>query len=228
MRPSMSDSGRMCNIFCSHAIFTWICFRVIRITLCMHEQALGILAEMTHRLLDEASQHAGLRQVTDAALRLFDADHASIRLCGPDGRLEVGARSGIGCERPPLPFCKGQGLLGWVAQTGLPLRIGDSSREPRFFDRRERGFAVGPARRYGLVLQDGAFDLGLGSGAGRRSAGKPWAPGRIEGNRRLHPTGNPRLLLSPQADLQGPVDPAWGVLAQAPVEMLSGRSRAVR
>ena len=98
---------------------------------------------MTQRLLDEASEHAALRQVTDAALRLFKADHASIRLCGPDGRLDVGARSGVGCELPPLPFCQGQGLLGWVAQTGQLVRVGDSALEPRFFDRRERGFAVG-------------------------------------------------------------------------------------
>jgi two-component system cell cycle response regulator len=109
----------------------------------MHEEGLGILAEMTQRMLEEASQHAALRQVTDAALRLFRCDHASVRLCGPDGRLDVGARSGVGCELPPLPFSKGQGLLGWVAQTGQPIRVGDSEREPRFVDRRERGFAVG-------------------------------------------------------------------------------------
>jgi diguanylate cyclase (GGDEF)-like protein len=108
----------------------------------MHERALGILAEVTQRLLDEASEHAALRQVTDAALRLFNADHASVRLCGPDGRLEVGARSGVGTDVPPLSFAKGQGLLGWVAQTGRAVRIGDSTQEPRFVDRRERGYDV--------------------------------------------------------------------------------------
>ena len=77
-------------------------------------------------MLDEASQHEALRQVTDAALRLFRCDHASVRLCGPDGRLDVGARSGVGSELPPLPFSKGQGLLGWVAQTGQAVRVGDS------------------------------------------------------------------------------------------------------
>jgi two-component system cell cycle response regulator len=108
----------------------------------MHEQGLGILAEMTQRMLEESSQHSALRQVTDAALRLFRCDHASVRLCGPDGRLDVGARSGVGSELPPLPFCKGQGLLGWVAETGKTVRVGDSKREPRFVDRRDRGFPV--------------------------------------------------------------------------------------
>jgi diguanylate cyclase (GGDEF)-like protein len=93
-------------------------------------------------MLEESSQHAALRQVTDAALRLFRCDHASVRLCGADGRLDVGARSGIGSDLPPLPFTKGQGLLGWVAETGEIVRIGDSRREPRFVDRGERGFAV--------------------------------------------------------------------------------------
>jgi two-component system cell cycle response regulator len=110
----------------------------------MHPRALGILTEMTQQLLDdEASRSAALQHVTDTALRLIDADHASLRLCGAGGRLEIGARSGVGAELPALPFDKGQGVLGWVAQTGQPARVGDSLREPRFVDRRERGFAVG-------------------------------------------------------------------------------------
>ena len=124
----------------------------------MHDRALSILAEMTQHVADEASQPAALRQVTDAALQVFSrADHASVRLSGPDGRLEVGARSGVGCELPAQPFCQGQGLLGWVAQTGQLVRVGNSKSEPRFVDRRERGFEVGsvlcaPIRSGGRTL----------------------------------------------------------------------------
>ncbi len=110
----------------------------------MHPEALGILTEMTQRLLDEeASGASPLQAVTDAALKLIAADHASLRLCGPDGRMEIGARSGVGAQGPALPFVKGQGVLGWVAEHGRSARVGDSLREPRFVDRRERGFAVG-------------------------------------------------------------------------------------
>jgi len=123
----------------------------------MHDRALAILTELTQRLLEEGSQPSALRHITDTALRLFNADHASVRLCAPDGRLEAGARSGVGCEFPALPFHKGQGLLGWVAQTGTSVRVADSAREPRFVDRRERGFAVGsllcvPVRGGGRTL----------------------------------------------------------------------------
>ena len=71
------------------------------------------------------------------------ADHASVRLCGRDGRLDVGARSGVGCELPPLPFSKGQGLLGWVAQTGQPCVSATASASRASSIARDRGFAVG-------------------------------------------------------------------------------------
>ena len=125
----------------------------------MHEQGLGILAEMTQRMLEESSQPAALREVTDAALRLFQCDHASVRLCGPDGRLDVGARSGIGSDLPPLSFSKGQGLLGWVAETGKSVRVGDSRHEPRFIDRRDRGFPVGSL--LSVPVRSGARTLGV-------------------------------------------------------------------
>jgi diguanylate cyclase (GGDEF)-like protein len=37
---------------------------------------------------------------------------------------------------------RGQGVIGWVAQNGQSVRIGDSRHDPRFVDRRERGYAV--------------------------------------------------------------------------------------
>jgi len=98
---------------------------------------------MTQRLLDDPDLGVALQRVTDTALRIFEADHASVRLCAVDGRLEVGARSGVGTDRPPPVFHKGEGVLGWVAATGHILRVDDSSLDPRFQDRRERGFDVG-------------------------------------------------------------------------------------
>jgi diguanylate cyclase (GGDEF)-like protein len=109
----------------------------------MDTRALGVLADVSQKLLDEGCQDSALRQLTDAALSLMRADHASLRLCSADGRLEVGARSGIGCERPALLFQSGEGVVGWVAKTGQAVRIGDSRHDPRFVDRRERGYPVG-------------------------------------------------------------------------------------
>jgi len=109
----------------------------------MRPDALGELAEMTQRLLDDPDLGAALQRVTDTALRIVEADHASVRLCAHDGRLEVGARSGVGTDRPAPVFHKGEGVLGYVAATGAILRVDDSSNDPRFQDRRERGFDVG-------------------------------------------------------------------------------------
>jgi diguanylate cyclase (GGDEF)-like protein len=93
--------------------------------------------------MDEPHLQAALQRVTDTALRVVCADHASVRLCGPDGVLEVGARSGVGSERPAPSFKQGEGVLGWVAATGSPVRIDRSADDPRFVDRKEeRGFEV--------------------------------------------------------------------------------------
>jgi diguanylate cyclase (GGDEF)-like protein len=123
----------------------------------MQDHALGILAEMTQRLVDDSCVEAALQRIADTALQVTAADHASVRLCRPDGRLEVAARSGVGSDRPPPPFRTGQGVLGWVAETGQMARIADSRHEPRFVERRERGYAVGsllslPVRGAGNTL----------------------------------------------------------------------------
>jgi two-component system cell cycle response regulator len=123
----------------------------------MLAQALGIVAEMTQQLLDCTVPDRALKLVTDTALRVLEANHASLRLFGADGYLEASARSGAGADLPALPFRAGEGVLGWVAATGQPARVCDSQREPRFVDRRERGYAVGslmslPVRGSGRTL----------------------------------------------------------------------------
>ena len=109
----------------------------------MQDHALGVLADLSQRLLGDACVEASLQRVAEAALQVTPADHASVRLCGSDGRLEVAARAGVGSDRPPPPFRTGQGVLGWVAATGQLARVVDSLSEPRFVERRDRGYAVG-------------------------------------------------------------------------------------
>src|SRR5262245_35298088 len=118
--------------------------------------ALEVLAAMTQELLDAQDRAARLQVVTDAALKLTPANHASVRLSQGD-RLHVGARSGVGSDRPAPGFRKGQGVLGWVAQTGLSARVDDSRSDPRFAPNDARGFDVNslvsvPIRRRGETL----------------------------------------------------------------------------
>src|SRR3569832_2220763 len=105
------------------------------------ERALEVLAEMTQRIIDAHDRAARLQAVTDVALRLFPAAHASVRLCTREDRLHVGARSGVGRDHNPPAFKKGEGVMGWVAEHGEIARIGDSREDPRFANQ-SRGFEV--------------------------------------------------------------------------------------
>jgi diguanylate cyclase (GGDEF)-like protein len=122
----------------------------------MREQ-LDVLATLTQDMLDAHDAQARLQLVTDFALRLAPAaNHASVRLARGDG-LQVGARSGVGADHPAPGFRKGQGVLGWVAETGHSVRIADSARDPRFAPSDDRGFAVSslvsvPIRVRGVTL----------------------------------------------------------------------------
>ncbi|HEX4351977.1 MAG TPA: GAF domain-containing protein, partial [Polyangiales bacterium] len=122
----------------------------------MHEP-LDVLAALTQDMLDARDRQSRLQLVTDFALRLSPAaDHASVRVSQGDG-LQVGARSGVGSDRPAPGFRKGQGILGWVAETGCCVRVDDSARDPRFDPIKNRGFEVSslvsvPIRARGVTL----------------------------------------------------------------------------
>jgi two-component system cell cycle response regulator len=103
--------------------------------------SIEVLTAMTQELIDARDRNARLQVVTDAALRLTPANHASVRLAQGD-RLQVGARSGVGLDRPAPGFRKGQGILGWVALTGQKARVDDSQLDPRFAPNEGRGFDV--------------------------------------------------------------------------------------
>jgi two-component system cell cycle response regulator len=109
----------------------------------MAGQVLEILAGMTEELVGDGGVHHCLQTLTDAALRVLGADHASVRLRDDAGGLRVGARSGVGREQPAPEFDLGQGVLGWVAQHGQLARVSRSVADPRFQDRQERGYPVG-------------------------------------------------------------------------------------
>ena len=108
----------------------------------MDPRWLGPLADLSRELLTDPGVQPALQRVADTALQLLGADHASVRLCEPDGKLRVGARAGVGADLPAPVFQRGEGVIGWVAQTGCIARVSDSRSEPRFAERK-RGYAVG-------------------------------------------------------------------------------------
>lgn len=101
------------------------------------------LIELTRLLVDESELEPALRAVTDVALAMLPADHASIRVFD-ESRTELlcGARSGAGVEYAPIHFQRGEGVIGWVAETGQATHIGAAPEHPHFKQGGTQGFVV--------------------------------------------------------------------------------------
>lgn len=106
-------------------------------------RTLEILLQLTAQLTEDRPLEEFLKSVTDAALTVIDADHASIRLLDTTrSALLSGARSGTGEDDRPMNFKRGEGMLGWVVDNGQPIRVGDVAHDRRWVRPRAQGFQV--------------------------------------------------------------------------------------
>jgi diguanylate cyclase (GGDEF)-like protein len=95
--------------------------------------ALETLLELTQLLTDSRPLEESLRAVTDAALELVPANHASIRLLdATHTELLSGARSGEGQSARPMTFRRGEGVIGWVVDYREGVRIPDVEQDARY------------------------------------------------------------------------------------------------
>ena len=89
--------------------------------------AVSELLKLTRVLTQETSLESALRAVTDVALGLVPADHASIRLLdGAKTSFLSGARSGKGSQERPMAFRRNQGVLGWVVEHATTTELQDA------------------------------------------------------------------------------------------------------
>jgi signal transduction histidine kinase len=94
------------------------------------QEILYQVSEAIHATLD--SQQA-LDLIVSEAVRITRAASGSVALINPtNGCLEIQASRGLPSEAQGLRLCVGEGVTGWVAQTGLPARIADVARDPRY------------------------------------------------------------------------------------------------
>lgn len=107
------------------------------------KHALSVLLNLTRSLTEGQALEETLQVVTDAALALLPANHASVRLFD-DTRTELlcWARSGAGTDHRPLTFEPGEGVSGWVAENGRVVRIDETHSDTRWVPRDDQGFAV--------------------------------------------------------------------------------------
>ena len=91
----------------------------------------------------ELELDAALESVTHAARDLFDGEHASIRILDDGGDLLLSAaRSGEGTDRSPVPFRRGEGVIGWVIEHGAVARLDDAEADPRFVHIDKQGYTI--------------------------------------------------------------------------------------
>jgi signal transduction histidine kinase len=74
-----------------------------------------------------------LQLITNEAVRLVRASSGSVVLINPTtGFLEIQASEGLPSNAKELKLRVGEGITGWVAQTGKPARVGDVRQDPRY------------------------------------------------------------------------------------------------
>jgi signal transduction histidine kinase len=88
------------------------------------------VSQAVHSSLDP---NVVLHLILREAVRLTRASSGSIALVNPtSGFLEIQAAWGLPARALQLRLRVGEGITGWVAQTGLPLRVGDVRLHPRY------------------------------------------------------------------------------------------------
>jgi two-component system, cell cycle response regulator len=105
------------------------------------ESALVILLSLTEKLTEDLPLEDYLTVVTNSAVALLQADHASIRLVSGD-RLISSARSGSGTSRAPAEFRRGEGIIGWVIDNKEPAMVADVQKDPRYRTYQDQSFTI--------------------------------------------------------------------------------------
>ncbi len=96
-----------------------------------------LLRALTTQLDEAESVDEMMQRLVDGGARLFQVPRCSAWLLDPTRtRLLVSARAGVPLHlQPNFEYRLGQGLLGWIAQHGQPIRTGAADEDPRFLAR---------------------------------------------------------------------------------------------
>jgi signal transduction histidine kinase len=93
-------------------------------------QLLYQVSNAMHATLD--SQEA-LQLIVSEAVRLMSASSGSVVLINPtSGFLEISASQNLPSAATKLKLRIGEGVTGWVARHGKPVRVGDVTQDPRY------------------------------------------------------------------------------------------------
>lgn len=130
------------------------------VTIFVMSREMAALLELTSQLAQASTLEDMLQRLVDSAARALGVERASVRMLDASGhKLLVGARAGEPLHQAPISFKKGEGLLGWVAEQGLPLRLADAESDPRFVERPSRRGELGSF--LAVPLMDGPTAVGV-------------------------------------------------------------------
>ena len=88
------------------------------------------VSTVIHSTLD--SQEA-LQLIVSEAVRVMRASSGSLALINPTTNfLEIHAAQNLSSTARKLKLRVGEGITGWVARHGKPVRLGDATRDPRY------------------------------------------------------------------------------------------------
>jgi signal transduction histidine kinase len=98
---------------------------------------LSLLYQVGNVIHSTLEPQEALRLILKEAVRLMRASSGSMVLVNPTtGLLEIHAAYGLPARAPHLKLRVGEGLTGWVAQTGRAARVGDVRQDPRYVELR--------------------------------------------------------------------------------------------
>jgi diguanylate cyclase (GGDEF)-like protein len=122
---------------------------------------LSTLTALTRELQDRQALELMLQHIVDRAATLLETPRVSVRLLDPTRtRLVASARAGSPMHHNAgAEFKLGEGLVGWIAAHGEPLRADDAESDPRFQPRADQKQKLGAF--LGVPLVSGRACIGV-------------------------------------------------------------------
>lgn len=94
---------------------------------------LNSLSDITKQFRETLYPDVLIKQIMAAAMSLTDTESGSLLLYNEDGNLQIQVHTGADSEKMTGQHIKsGQGVAGWVAETGTPALINDISKDERY------------------------------------------------------------------------------------------------
>jgi signal transduction histidine kinase len=96
-------------------------------------ERLNLLYQVGNVIHSTLDPQEALQLIIKEAVRLMRASSGSTVLINPtSGFLEIHASHGLPPNAAELKLRVGEGITGWVARTGKPARVGDTTADPRY------------------------------------------------------------------------------------------------